>query len=354
MDVWTDERLTLIHQLMNRPAPPFPHAPTLPLLLFLLSSILPLLHASPAQAQSVRLHVSADSVSVGERFTVSLVATHRFSSTPLFPAADGGSEVFGDLDVIRRADPQHRDLDTDEPGMRVDSVAYEVTTFALDTARVPALPVRFAAEGDTTTAATNPKLIPVRSTVPPDAQGLRDLAPLATFPGPLWPWLLLILAGLVILGGLAYYWRQRRSSDDASERDAAPAPPPTPPIEEARQRLQKLRQTNLESLDDPTPFYVELADLLRTYLARRLSVPALERTTAELLSALRRHPQVPDQAIAAVQSALEQADLVKFADARPNPPDHRAALDAAETALDRVESALRAETEDAASAPPTS
>ena len=295
-----------------------------------------------AQAQTVRVHVSADSVYVGERFTVSVTATHRFSSTALFPSADAGPDVFGDLDVIRRMDASRRFLGPDQPGTRVDSVAYEVTTFAVDTARIPPLPIRLAAQGDTVRLATSPRRLPVRSTVPSDAQGIRDMTALASFPTPLWPWVMLALAALVVMGGLVYYWRQRHQEEPRSEPDAAPDRPRVAPVEVARRRLRRLRRTtDLNALDEPKSFYVELSDLLRTYLAHRLQIPALERTTHELMETLRQHPEAPASTTEHIRSVLEQADLVKFADATPTPSEHRAALETTASVLDAIEDALR-------------
>ncbi len=327
----------------------------------LLATLLGIGAAVPMQAQTVRLHLSADSVYVGERFTVSVTATHRFSSTALFPDAGAGPAVFGDLDVIRRMDASRRFLGPDQPGTRVDSVAYEVTTFAVDTARIPPLPVRLAAQGDTIRLATSPRRIPVRSTVPPEAQGIRDMTALAAFPTPLWPWVLLSLAALVVVGGLVYYWRQRHQEEPKAEPDAAPDAPRVPPAEVARRRLRRLRRTtDPDALDDPKSFYIELSDLLRTYLAHRLQIPALERTTAELTQALHQHPDVPAAVTTPIQTVLDQADLVKFAEAQPPPEQHRSTLQTTATAIDAMEDALRPldapeeHTAPAPSAPPSS
>lgn len=314
---------------------PFPHT------LILLTIVLSLLALQAAQAQQVRTYLSADSVSVGERFTLSLVVRHRFTSTALFPAPDAGSDVFGDLDVLARGESHKRYLGRDDPGARIDSVAYEVTTFALDSARVPALPVRLATAQDTSTATSPPRIIPVRSVVPSDAKGVRDLAPPASFPAPRWPWILLMAAALV-MAGLAYYWWTRRESEQP-----APAPEPAPkpsvsPYTVATRRLQRLQQaTDLDDASSIKSFYVELSDLLRTYLAHRLHIAALERTTPELVELLHQRPDVPAQAVNRIESALEQADLAKFADAHPPPETSQAALDDTRATLDTIEDALR-------------
>ena len=77
-------------------------------------------------------------------------------------------------------------------------------------------------------------------------------------------------------------------------------------------------------LSDPDivkPFYVELTDILRTYVGRRARVPALESTTRELLDKLQRSQAgtvVPGEVLSEIDDdVLSHADLVKFADLQP-------------------------------------
>lgn len=291
----------------------------------------------PAAAQRVDARVSADSVTVGDRFTLTLTARHNFQLTPFFPPADADS-LFGDLEVLGRSEVLGRYLGPDAPGMRLDSVVYEVTTFALDTALVPPIPIPFSTDADTMLARTPPLRVEVGSLVPEDAEGLQDLAPLAAFPRPVWPWVVSGLAVLGLLAALYGYWRQRRPAPAV-----ALAAPPLPPFEAAQRRLNALAAADLSRPDAAKPYYVELSDTLRAYLAARLGVPARERTTGELMRELARHGAlVPDEARARVRRVLDVADLAKFADAHPPEPQGRAALHGARQVIDGVEARVQA------------
>jgi hypothetical protein len=306
-----------------------------------------------AAAQRVRVHASADSVQIGERFAVSLTATHRFNTSVVFPEATAGPDVFGDVEVLERSTVTERYLGSDSPGMRTDSVVYTVTTFALDTARVPALPVRIVAGADTMTLASRPMQIAVRSTVPPDAQGVRGLAPLALFPGPRWPWVLLGLVAIILIAGFVYWWRQQGSDDEPLAAPPQPASDPSP-YDAAVQRLQMLeRRTDWTDPDALDAFFDELAATLRRYIAARLDVAALERTTGELLRALRAHPTPSASAVDQLEDVLTEADLVKFADKRPSGREGRGVLKDARSALDAIERAVPAPPEPTASSEPT-
>lgn len=293
--------------------------------------------AAPARAQRpparVDVSVSTDSVKVGARFRVSLAAEHAAGSDVRFPDPAAGAVVFGDLEVVRRGRVHRRSLPG--PGRRVDSVAYVVRTFALDSVRVPPLPVRIAAAGDTVQVRTRARVVPVVSVVGPDAQGPQGLAPLAPFPQPLWPWVLLGLAVLAAAAGLAYWWWGARAGKEPAGPDAGPAE--RPPYEAARNRLEALRQHDLSDPDAAGPYYVELSDVIRTYLARRLDVRAKERTTTEVVRALRERDRVSPDAVERIRAVLEVCDLVKFAGAHPSAGDGKRALRQTRAALEDVE-----------------
>lgn len=291
--------------------------------------------AAAQPSPRVEARVSADSVKIGERFTLTLTARHATTGAAMFPGADAGSGFFGDLHVFQRGPVQTRRL---SDGRRVDSVAYDVTTFALDTARVPVLPIRVAAGGDTTVAGTPPGVVPVVSVVGPNADALRTPAALANFPRPPWVWGLLGLLTAVVLGGGAYAWRRWRRRDGAEEGDGEAT---ESAYEAATTRLERLGRRHPSGRAAAKAFYVDLTETLRVYLARRVGIRALEQTTPDVVAALRRRPDVPDNTVQRLRTVLEQADLVKFADARPSPEESQAVLRDAQALLDALEAAQR-------------
>ena len=288
--------------------------------------------------------MSADSVKIGERFTLTLVATRAADREVMFPSVDAGSAVFGDLHAVRRQAVRTRRAST---ARRVDSVAYEVTTFALDSARVPVLPVRLASGGDTTIVGTPPRTVPVVSVVGPDAEALRTPAALLPFPRPAWVWGVLGLLTAAVLGGGAYGWWRWRARDedgpDDSEAESA--------YEAASARLRRLERRHPSGREAARAFYVDLTEALRVYLVRRVGVRALEQTTAEVVAALRRRSEVPEEPLQRLQAVLEQADLVKFADAQPPPAESQAVLDDAQAVLDALEATQRREAQATDDAP---
>ena len=87
-------------------------------------------------------------------------------------------------------------------------------------------------------------------------------------------------------------------------------------------------------------FYVDVSDILRTYIENRLHMPALECTTRELVQIL-VGPSVQHQVPSGIPEQLEQvlslADLVKFADVTPAVNEGRSVLNEAVKIVKRVE-----------------
>jgi hypothetical protein len=294
---------------------------------------------APAAAQDVRAYVSRDTVSVGDRFTLSVVADHTGEAAPLFPPHDD-AEAFGDLEVISASNVYSRLLEG-PGGRRQDSVLYEVTTFALDTAQVPTLPLFFMKGPDTLQLDTDAFLLPVRSLVPAEAEGIRNLAPLATFPVAVWPWLL----AAAVLAGMGYAAYRYLNRPQAPAPEAAPALTPVEaPFAYAMRRLNELQErVNLNDLKGIKPYYVELSEILRIYFSRRLRIPAMESTTFELTAMLKRRAEarvIPEEALPRAQQIFRVMDLVKFADLLPPPHVGQEALVRTRTLIEMIEGKL--------------
>ena len=166
--------------------------------------------------------------------------------------------------------------------------------------------------------------------VPPDAApaAARDALPLDVPPAPP-PWPALAACGAVLAALVAAYvlWRRRT-------RVVPPPSPPAPAHERALAALRALAARALPARGEVEPYFVELSEILRTYLEERFGLRAPEQTTEEFLATV-SHTDTGRRAIESahrelLRDFLTRADLVKFARARPDAGECGAAGESAE------------------------
>ena len=288
----------------------------------------------PVLAQEARLTVATDTVSVGERFDVSVAIEHSEGSTVTFPAVPPGDPEEGPLLELGDAELffSERLPPRIESGTRVDSLVYRATTFSLDEAIVGPVVVEVIAGGDTSLVRSNTVAVHVRSVLAGSDANLRPPGPPVSFPNPFWVWVMLAAAAAAVSGLLIWAWRR-------SGPGAGRGTPRLQPYPEATIRLERLQLP--ENGPAIKPFYVELSELLRTYLSRTLGTPALELTTREVVHALSSDERVPERALKNIRGTLRVADLVKFADMRPEDDAHATAFQKTREAVQLVEATVR-------------
>lgn len=148
-----------------------------------------------------------------------------------------------------------------------------------------------------------------------DTSDLRPLKGVVGFRS-WWPWLLGLGAVLLALAGW-WLWRRRKRRAAALRVAAAPA---VPPERTAREALDELLASNLLEEGGMKLFYSQLSDIFRRYVEGRFQIPALDRTTAELLPELRRRDELKS-ILPEIRPFLDSCDLVKFAKYVPDADD---------------------------------
>ncbi len=152
------------------------------------------------------------------------------------------------------------------------------------------------------------------------SQSIYDLKPQRTLPFRLGEirgyllWGLLAAIGLALLAAGVLCWLRRRGSTLGGLFAAAPA---LPPHVEAIRALEELHNRKLWQNNRHKQYYSGLTDILRTYIARRWEIGAMEMTSDEIIAAM-RSIELPDKARADLTAILRDADLVKFAKATPD------------------------------------
>ncbi|WP_158839948.1 BatD family protein [Polaribacter sp. L3A8] len=128
----------------------------------------------------------------------------------------------------------------------------------------------------------------------------------------------ILLAALAIIGFWIYWFVIRKRKEEEEE----PTYRALPPYEEAIYRLNELDEKLLWQNNKVKEYYSELTEIVRGYIERELKVPALEKTTDEVLDMLKDFKdaetiQTSEETIKKLKALLQEADLVKFAKSKP-------------------------------------
>lgn len=184
--------------------------------------------------------------------------------------------------------------------------------------------------------AVPPIKIRIASVLDENDQELRDLKPQESLsPPPIWPWLLLammLLGGLIILG----LWLRDRFPRRKKSNVVTPLETNRPlPEVAAYAELERIDALTLPAQGEFKYHYTLVVNCLRTYIEGITLIPALDRTTVELLDLLRK-AKLNRKAIAALRELLIEADLVKFARQTPSVEQSHSALATARKFVDET------------------
>lgn len=139
-----------------------------------------------------------------------------------------------------------------------------------------------------------------------------------------YPWLIGILV-VFLLMAVAYYVYRRIVKRKSLLPFAHEEKVELPPYEQAIKELDEIKLAKLWQQGKDKEYYTSITDTLRKYLGGRFGVSAMEKTSAEILDAVR-----PIEDIAPAYDRLEQilklADFVKFAKFRPLPDENNLSL----------------------------
>ena len=282
-------------------------------------ALAPLLAWGAAAAQEVpkvSAHVEPDSILIGDRFDLvidvekDLVQVVEF---PEFEDREGKIEIVESLPV----DTLERDGRQLKLRKRYRLAAFDEGRYNLGTASV-----LYADKNIIDTLTTRDSLYLEVTTFQIDStsQSIYDLKPQKTLPFRLREIQDYLLWGLVLLLLLAagayalFRWLAKRGKRFG---DLFKPAPPLPPHVAAIQALETLHNQKLWQNNRHKQYYSGLTDILRTYIAARWGVGAMEMTSDEIIESMRGE-ELPDKARMDLTSILRDADLVKFAKATPD------------------------------------
>ena len=310
------------------------------LLRYIIIYVSALLVGGMAVAQStptITSHISADTVMIGDRVTLTIEVDADVMQHIVFPTFDftqnlpeGAEQQEPSIEVINDFAP-----DTiSKEGRRVrlrkryEMAVYDEGIYKLGRAQALYLDKNIV---DTLFAEREEELFVKTFQIDSTMTTVRDLKPqktlklrFAEFGG----YLGIALAVALLLAGVIYLLVRYLHKRGKHLSDLFKPAPPVPAHIVAIEALEKLRNEKLWQNNKHKEYYSGLSDILRTYLAGRFEVGAMEMTTDEISDAL-REVDIEHKSKMDLLSVLRDADLVKFAKATPEANDNELAYDKA-------------------------
>ena len=200
-------------------------------------------------------------------------------------------------------------LDNQQWNQSSDGFEQQLTFAVFDTGYVVLPPLLLQIEGDS--IYSNDLALEVQG-IMLDSTGLAPIKPILKEPVRLSDFLIYIivfLVGLLIIGLVFLRRKYTAVPEEIVEV-------PLPPHQIAMISLEKLKNKKLWQQGKIKEYQSELTHIIREYLENRFKIRALESTTGEIMSALRRENQVRDW-LEQLSQILNMADMIKFAKAKP-------------------------------------
>lgn len=285
-----------------------------------------LLAALPAAAQNTPVvtgHIEPDSIGIGDHFDYvidvekDLVQVIEF---PVFDPQDGKIELVRELPV----DTVAREGRRLKLRKRYRMAAFEEGRYNLGVARVLYADKNIL---DTLRSRGDSLRLEVGTfQIDSTSQSIYDIKGQKTLPfrfGEISGYLRWALIALVLLLAAGYGLRRWLAARGKRLSDLFRPAPPQPPHVVAIKALETLHHQKLWQNNRHKQYYSGLTDILRTYIAGRWGIGAMEMTSDEIIAAM-RGVELPDKASMDLTSILRDGDLVKFAKHTPDAEQNEA------------------------------
>ncbi len=273
----------------------------------LLFSFFLLFFTLPSVAQQVSAEMDTAQIKIGEQITYRLSAWADSAEAVTFPEG----QTFSPMEMVEA-------LKTDTiqtQGKWKLLKKYMITQWDSGSYVVPPQKVLIGER----TFTTDSFLVEVREVVVDTTkQKMYPIKPALEVPNRfIFPkWILWILAGLLLLGGLIWLILKLIKKKQAAKKEL-------PPFEKAMHSLEELDKEHLLEEREVKTYYSKLTEAARRYLDEQVDEQAMESTTEELISRLTLLKNsgklnISQQVIDDFEKILKRADLAKFARSKPD------------------------------------
>lgn len=255
--------------------------------------------------------IDQDTVVMGDRFVLHLSSLSHISDEIEWPFIAGKLQ---DIDVVGNSKLDTTYLSGDS--LKIEADIY-LSVFEPGVVAVPGVEFKYKYKGRENTVRTKPAMLTVAGIAIDTTRGLMPIKGPIDIPVKWTEWLpryLFFAFSFLLLGLLLFYFFKRAKNKKEPQIEMEVI---HPPHEIALGELQDLKAKKLVEAGEHKAYYVELTDIIRAYIEKRFSFPAMESTADEIIEGLKKtdaNPKLIDKMVA----IFDEADLAKFAKAKPD------------------------------------
>jgi hypothetical protein len=271
------------------------------------------------QYVEVKAELDTQYVTIGDQFHMNLYVSQPREILVHFPVL--ADTIIKEIEILSASSI---DTSVQEDGQLILNQDLLLTCFDSGLYEIP--PLTFGLESATWSDSlqTPPQYLAVLTVAVDTA--LRDIKqPIHVPMGfiEVFPWVLVGLGVLIIIGGIVYYFRQRKRNKPVFRI----VKPKEPAHVIALRELDKLKVEKLWQKNEFKQYYTRLTEIIRIYLEKRYHIPAMEETTYEILEEWKEQKGAIPDLYDHLRQLLNLADLVKFAKEKPLPTDNEVNID---------------------------
>jgi hypothetical protein len=245
----------------------------------------------------IRVNIEKDSVRIGDPFRVFINVVAPKGSTIEFP------EALDSAGTVQSIDPRAVFSQPDSTGFAQNAV-YRVAAWDIGRQPIQLSDVVVKFGGRTRTIPILGRSVFVVSVLPADSASRVPKPARALFEDSFIPWWFWALLAAIVatLLGIWWWWRRRRRGESVEEI--------VDPYLRALRDFERIERLGLVDAGERTRYVALVVDVLREYVADRISDAPLSMTSTELLAVTQHARTLPHDRLLRI---LNEADLVKFA-----------------------------------------
>ena len=280
-----------------------------------------------AQKASVKASLTPQEILIGQQATLQLDVTSDKGANIVFPQYQdtivAGVEVLSTLPIDTLVSENSVMYSQKYIVTSFDSASYTISNLPIidgvDTLRSNDVSLKVSSVDltDATKAYLDDRAKNPSDSLDLAKLGISDIRPIQVPPFVWQDYLNYILLGILVLLILVaiivaiYLYRKKKKSGYFFRPEVV-----LPPHILALQALDKIKDEKIWQRGRDKEYYTELTDVLRKYIEGRFGTPAFEKTSDEILSAMKMNLET-DSSVDTLKQVLKLADLVKFAKYTP-------------------------------------